>query len=220
MISVPDRLTQNIRQTIPDARIKETSIPLCPGISLYLLNGDNMQRRFSVDEIQMIQKDVPYWSLCWASGQALARYLLNNKYICSGKKVFDFGAGSGIGAIAAALSGARAVTALDIDESALEAVLANASLNQVHIDTCRSMDEIQEYPDVIIAADVLYDRENLSFAEMFLSRPCDTIFADSRVKSIDLHGYEKIAEITATTIPDLNEADEFNKVSIYKANVA
>jgi len=211
-----DRLTQNIRRIIPDARVVETELTICPEIRLYLLHRDNMLRRFSKDEIQKIQKDTPYWSLCWASGLALAKYLLNHKGICAGKKVIDFGTGSGIGAIAAALSGAKAVIAWDIDEFAREAVHANASLNKVHIDICRSLDEIHEEYEVIIAADVLYDKENFSFLEMFLSRSFDIIIADSRVRSIDLHGYEKIAEMKARTIPDLNEADEFNNVNIYR----
>ena len=63
-----DRLTRNIRRTLPQARIVATPLPLCPEIQLYLIDPDNMQRAFAVDEIQTILANTPYWTFCWASG--------------------------------------------------------------------------------------------------------------------------------------------------------
>ena len=49
-------------------------------------------------------------------------------------RVLDYGCGSGILAIGAALHGARGITAVDIDDAAVEATRANASANGVVLD--------------------------------------------------------------------------------------
>ena len=50
-----------------------------------------------------------------------------------GPRVLDYGCGSGILAIGAALHGARAVDAVDIDPAAVESTLANAQANGVTV---------------------------------------------------------------------------------------
>jgi predicted nicotinamide N-methyase len=52
----------------------------------------------------------------------VARYLLNRSWTVAGKRVLDIASGSGLVAIAAALAGAAAVTANDIDPYALAAI--------------------------------------------------------------------------------------------------
>lgn len=52
-----------------------------------------------------------------------------------GQRVLDYGCGSGILAIGAALHGARAVDAVDIDPAAVQATQANAAANGVSIDS-------------------------------------------------------------------------------------
>ena len=49
----------------------------------------------------------------------------------AGQRVVDYGCGSGVLAIAAALLGASAVLAIDIDEQALQATRLNAAANGV-----------------------------------------------------------------------------------------
>ena len=53
----------------------------------------------------------------------------------TGQRVLDYGCGSGILAIGAALHGARAVDAVDIDPAAVQATQANAAANGVHINS-------------------------------------------------------------------------------------
>src|SRR4051812_34394836 len=53
----------------------------------------------------------PYWAFAWAGGQALARYILDHPHEIAGKRVLDFGAGSGLLAIAAAKAGGAPVVA-------------------------------------------------------------------------------------------------------------
>src|SRR4051812_5748623 len=49
----------------------------------------------------------PYWAFAWPGGQAVSRYILDHAEEFADKSVLDFGAGSGLVAIAAAKAGAR-----------------------------------------------------------------------------------------------------------------
>ncbi len=78
--------------------------------------------------------DPPFWAFAWAGGQGLARHLLDHRDLSAGRAVLDFGAGSGLLAIAAAKSGARRVRAVDIDPVAASAMALNAALNGARIE--------------------------------------------------------------------------------------
>lgn len=211
-----DAVLSNIMRTLPDANLVPTSLPLCPELKLYLIDPANMQRPFGTEEIGIILANTPYWIFCWASGHALAHYVLCHPELVAGKYIVDFGAGSGVVAIAAAMAGAARVIACDIDPDAIVAVEANAALNQVSVATCRSLAEVAAAPDLMIAADVLYDRENFHYLEELPHLAKEVWVADSRIKAIDLAPYRRIAEITATTLPDLDESEEFSRVKIYR----
>src|SRR4030042_3789577 len=130
---------RNSTLMIPSDRVlKETKIavrklPLCPEINLFLLEEDYPKEPVSRYEFNANIASPPYWAFCWASGQALARFILDNRALVQDKKVLDFGAGSGVAGIAAAKAGARAVVACDIDPEARKAIQANADLNQAAI---------------------------------------------------------------------------------------
>ena len=215
-----ERLRRNLQRTLPDAQIAETPLQLCPELKLCLICADNMNRRFSEDEIRIILDQTPYWSFCWSSRQAMAYYLLQNRSLTEGRSILDFGSGSGVVAIAAAMAGAKKVLACDIDLDAIDAIKFNAQLNGVEVDTCESFDEVSDNFDMIISADFLYDRENQYFLEKFLIYAPLVLVAESRLKTIAVTPYEKITEIRATSLPDLYEPDEFKKVSIYRASKA
>jgi ribosomal protein L11 methyltransferase len=63
------------------------------------------------------------------------KWLAHNTAAVAGQTVLDYGCGSGILAIGAALFGAQAVDAVDIDPSAIEATQANAQTNLAHLTT-------------------------------------------------------------------------------------
>ncbi len=69
--------------------------------------------------------------------------------------VIDVGTGSGVLSIAAAMLGAKSVTALDLDEVAVESAKMNIKLNKVHqvVDIFQNnlLEGIQESADVIVA---------------------------------------------------------------------
>ena len=67
------------------------------------------------------------------------------------KTVIDYGCGSGILAIAAALLGAKKVIGIDTDPQALEATQANAERNNVQIATYLPQDCPNERADVVLA---------------------------------------------------------------------
>ena len=123
-----EKIQENIRQTLFEARLIETGLTLIPDILLYLIDPFNLQRMFSTDETRKIIRNAPYWSFCWASGHALGAYILKQKERVRGKKILDFGSGSGVVAIASARAGAEKVFACDSDNHAIEAIKSNAKL--------------------------------------------------------------------------------------------
>src|SRR5205823_6864003 len=98
---------------------------------------------------------IPFWAFAWAGGLALARYVLEHPDEVRGRSVLDFATGSGLVAIAAAVAGAAAVSAADIDPFAEAAVALNARANGVR-PAFVGRDLLDEEPpdvDVLLAAD-------------------------------------------------------------------
>lgn len=114
----------------------------------------------------------PYWASVWAGGQALARHLLDHPELVAGRRVLDLAAGSGLVAIAAALSGAARVVANDIDPYAVAAVTINARVNHVTVDTTGDdlLDQAGAEADLVVAGDVFYSRALADRVLPFLQR--------------------------------------------------
>ncbi|MFL5782426.1 MAG: class I SAM-dependent methyltransferase [Thermoleophilaceae bacterium] len=104
---------------------------------------------------------VPYWSVLWRSGVALAREVVGAEL--AGRRVVELGCGLGLPSLAAARAGAR-VLATDLEPEALELVELGAAENGVEVDTAcvdwRSPGAlVARGPfDLVLAADVLYER--------------------------------------------------------------
>ncbi|MBL4797784.1 MAG: methyltransferase [Oleispira sp.] len=218
MTDIPTELNACLQNMLIDARISEQVLPQCPQIKLWLVDPLPMQRPFSQEEILAIQAYPAYWAFCWASGQVLARYILQNPEVVKDKRVMDFGAGSGIVAIAAIMAGAKQVIACDIDPDALLSCQENAKLNQVEFELHGDLFEFDQEIDLLIAADVLYDKANLPLLDVFLKKAPEVLVADSRVKNFDFPPYQAIGQIDSFTVPDLDELDEFRLVNLYKAS--
>lgn len=209
-------LTAKLQRVLPSARLDTVILPVREPLSLYLLNADYPQGELDPEAVQFIMDNPLYWVFCWASGLVLADWLFERPEWVQGKRVVDFGCGSGVAAIAAALAGAREVIACDIDPDALAATAANAALNQVELALSGDFHDIGGPIDLLIVADVLYDRGNLPWLESFISRADRVLLADSRVKDFDFPGYRQIAARAAHTLPDLDESAEFRDVRIYE----
>jgi predicted nicotinamide N-methyase len=134
--------------------------PLVPEIRLYLATEVTPIWLATEETLARSGLPPPYWAFAWAGGQALARYLLDHPALVAGRSVLDFGAGSGLVAIAAAKAGAASVRAAEIDHFAAAAITANAALNDVDIavQTADPLDTVDLRWDVVTAGDVCYER--------------------------------------------------------------
>jgi predicted nicotinamide N-methyase len=213
-----DRLRRRLKQILLSAELQPMALPRTPAIRLLLLKPDFPQHRLGPGEVQRVMDNPLYWVFCWASGQVLAEYLLAQPEWVRGKRVLDFGCGSGVVAIAAAKAGAAEVIACDIDPLALVATRCNARLNGVTLVPARDYFSVTGHIDLIIVADVLYDRANLGWLEHFTGRADRVLVADSRVRDFDYPPYRQIVRQRSCTLPDLDESAEFRDVRIYLAD--
>jgi predicted nicotinamide N-methyase len=104
---------------------------------------------------------LPFWCAPWPGGQALARWLLDHPEAVRGKRVMDFGTGSGVVAIAAMMAGAERVVAVYVDRFATAACELNAQANGVAVHTVNRdvVDTAQPDIDVVVAGDVWYEQQ-------------------------------------------------------------
>lgn len=134
--------------------------PLVPEIRLQLATEITPIWQATEESLARVGVPAPFWAFAWAGGQALARYLLDRPDLVAGRAVLDFGAGSGLVAMAAAKAGANHVVAAEVDPIGAAAIAANAALNNVTIDVI-SADLIGQADlrfDVITAGDVCYEQ--------------------------------------------------------------
>ena len=133
--------------------------PLVPEIRLHLASEITPLWQATEASLARDQLPPPYWAFAWAGGQALARHILDHPELVRGRAVLDFGAGSGLVAIAAAKAGAR-VTATEIDRFAAAAIVLNAALNGVAV-AIKPADVIGCAPapwQAVLAGDMCYER--------------------------------------------------------------
>jgi predicted nicotinamide N-methyase len=108
-------------------------------------------------------ENMPYWAELWPSSIALGNFLLENRYIVNGKKVLEIGCGLGLAGICANLAGAE-VLLTDYLDDALELASESWVLNFNSAAPVMNLDWM--YPpdhaqfEVVIAADVLYEKKN------------------------------------------------------------
>jgi predicted nicotinamide N-methyase len=119
---------------------------------------------------------LPYWAELWPSGVALARVLSGRAL--RGARTLELGCGLALPSIAAALSGGR-VLATDWSPDALELAELNAARNGVSLELMRcSWAEpspiLERGPwDLVLAADVLYERRHVKQLLALLPRLVD-----------------------------------------------
>lgn len=210
------RLAERLVSLLPAATLDRVALPLVPELRLWLIADTLRGKPLDPVTIDRLMSEPPYWSFCWASGQVLARYLLDHPQLVAGRTVVDVGPGSGVVAIAAAMAGARRVIACDLDPDARLASAVNAAENGVRLEPADNLAAALADADLVTAADILYDRDNLALvARMRMAAP--VLLADSRVRDLDPPGYAHIGTVTATTWPDLDESQEFNRVRLFAA---
>jgi predicted nicotinamide N-methyase len=134
--------------------------PLVPEIRLHLATEITPIWQATEETLARNAMPPPFWAFAWAGGQALARYLLDHPDLVAGRLVLDFGAGSGLVAIAAARAGAASVAAAEIDHFAAAAIAANAALNEVAVavTTTNVLEAVDASWEVVTAGDVCYEQ--------------------------------------------------------------
>ena len=149
------------------AHTRAQALPFVPEFRLHL--ADSLVPLWQATEWRAAApQPPPFWAFAWPGSQALARHLLATPGVVAGKRVLDFGSGSGLAAIAAAHVGAAGVVAVDLDPLAAVVQRLNAELNGVALTiesrvgdaTQAEVDlELGADADVILAGDVCYERE-------------------------------------------------------------
>src|SRR4051812_17213169 len=122
------------RKAFIRANTRLKPVPHVPEISLHVAEESVPIWQKTEEELGAMGLAPPYWAFAWAGGQALARYLLDHREAVAGKRVLDLASGSGLVAIAAAMSGAAPVIAADIDAFSEPAIALNAEANGVYIE--------------------------------------------------------------------------------------
>ncbi len=158
--------------------------PLCPEIPLRLVTSSCPLWRATEEDLAALGIGEPYWGFCWAGGQALARYVLDHPDLVCGRRVFVFGAGCGIEALAALKAGATHVLASDIDPFAVDSLRLNAELNGVQVDTTLSNmlgKPLEGFP-VVLSGDMFHDpafaREVLTWLTVLAAEGGDILIGD------------------------------------------
>lgn len=180
------------------ARLVLTQLPFRRDISLYLPTPQSGLAGFL--ESQGHAGAPPYWAYAWAGGAALALYLRDNPQSVSGKSVLDFGAGSGLVGIAAALAGASGVTAFEPDPLGRIALGLNAEANGVNL----KISEGPEATDMVLAGDVFYDaktaRTTLPILRALARDGATVLVGDPFRRDLPLAALEHISEYD---VPDM-----------------
>jgi predicted nicotinamide N-methyase len=147
---------------IIQANTRLDSVPLVPEIRIHQAAEPISLWETTEVATGRIGLDPPFWAFAWAGGRALARYILDHPEVVRGRRAIDIASGSGLVAIAAAMAGAAAVTAYDIDPLAVTAIGVNGEANGVVVGAmCADVltEEGQPAPDadLVLVADAFYE---------------------------------------------------------------
>jgi len=141
----------------------EESVPL-RGAALQVLRPRDAEALLD-DHAFEHEEFLPYWAELWPSGVALARRVAVRSL--RGARVLELGCGLGLPSLAAALAGGR-VLATDWSPQAIELLEENAERNGAALETALvdwadPTAIVERAPwDLVLAADVLYERRNVA----------------------------------------------------------
>jgi predicted nicotinamide N-methyase len=203
------------------ANTRKLSPPLVPEIRLHLAEESLPIWQKTEEELGEMNVPPPYWAFAWAGGQALARYILDNPELLTGKRVLDLGSGSGLTAVAAMKAGAASVLAADIDRMALAAIALNAELNGVAVDT--TYDNLLAKPlqafDVILVGDLFYERalaESVSrFIDLAAAQGVLVLIGDPQRNYFPKGRFSSAAEYRVPVTRELEDA-EIKRTAVWR----
>lgn len=187
--------------------------PLVPEIRLHLAEESLPIWRKTEEELGEMGLPPPYWAFAWAGGQALARYVLDHADRITGKSVLDIGAGSGLGAIAAAKAGARSVIASDIDALAVAAMELNADANGVAITATADDWLAGDAPpaDILLVGDLFYERtladQVMAFVRIAAARGSLILVGDPRRNYFPVADFTPVAQFKVPVTRELEDTE-------------
>lgn len=164
----------------------------------------------------------PYWAFAWPGGQALARYILDRRSEFAGKSVLDFGSGSGLVAIAAAMAGAEPVIAAETDAGARLAIELNAAANGVFVESV-AYDIIGASLrwDIILAGDMCYERplaeRLLAWLKRLAAENALVLIGDPGRNYFPESGVVRLATFQVPTSRELEDR-EIRETSVYRVS--
>jgi predicted nicotinamide N-methyase len=152
-----------------------------PGVTLSILRPRSAEALLDEEAFER-EEFLPYWAEVWASGVALASVVAQRQL--HGARVLELGCGLALPSLAAALGGAH-VLATDWSPDAIAVLELNAKRNSVTLESSLvSWSEpeplVARAPwDLVLAADVLYERRNADELLALLPRLTrDVLLAD------------------------------------------
>jgi predicted nicotinamide N-methyase len=196
------------------------TVGVIPEIRMWL--ADEVTPLWQATEASLEQNGLPppYWAFCWAGGQALTRYVLDNAALVAGKRVLDFAAGCGSAAVAAAMRGAAVVEAAEIDAFACAAIRLNGLANGVDIALCEGDIVGADCRwDVVVAGDVCYERPMTEhiwpWLKQLAAEGATVLMADPGRAYLPKLGLMEVARMVVPTSLDLEDRTS-REVAVYK----
>ena len=214
------QIRERARRDFVLANTRLIAPPLTPEIRLWLADEAVPLWKKTEEELGAIGLPPPFWAFAWAGGQALARYLLDNPALVAGGRALDFASGSGLIAVAAALSGAAAVEASDIDAFAIAAVGANAAENGVSIaPRLENLIGADEGWDVVLAGDIAYEKDlgeaAMDWLASLASRGATVLVGDPRRSYLPLDRLECVIEYSVPVTRELEDS-EIKRTGVFR----
>lgn len=204
------RLEQSL--VLPDASLKRCWLD-DELLALWLLELQDAQMKLDTAAVGQLWQQMPYWAFAWAGGRSLARFIHQNPDHVTGKTVLDFGCGSAIAGIAAAIAGAQ-VYVTDLDPNALQAAAANAALNGVKVTPLMPGEPLPQ-TDLLLAADVLYDNSSHDPLSQLTQSVSELLLAETRGMVPAVEGIRCLETLETSTLPEIGDFDQAVTVDIY-----
>lgn len=190
--------------------------PLIPEIRLHLASEIVPIWQMTEEELERTGLPPPFWAFAWAGGQALSRYILDHPDVVRGKRILDFGSGSGLIAIAAMKAGARSVLAADIDPFAAAAIALNAEVNDVSIVVTDEnlIGTANQGWDVVLIGDMCYERPLAESIEIWVrnmvAQGTTALIGDPGRTYLPKTGLDKLISYAVKTTRELEDTDVRN----------
>lgn len=196
--------------------LRHTRIGAVPGLDgIRLHMADEVLPVWRAVQVETDDADapVPYWSVAWAGGLAIARYLRDHPESVAGRRVFDLASGSGLCAIAAMQAGAARATGCDVDQFAAAAIALNARGNRCRVNVVHRdvLDDAPPDADVVLAGDVWYDPRLAERVLRWLRRAAeqgiDVLVGDPGRRYLPTAELIELASYEIRTTTDLEDLD-------------